>query len=420
VWIAWDGAAIVSESYDANTFQDGNPMDRIIWVLLIVLAAGVLLARSFDWGGFFARNFALLAFISFSLLSVAWSDFPLVAFKRWFRDLGNYLIVLVVLSDARPLVAVRAVFRRACYLWIPLSIVLIKYFPALGQEYDIWTGEAACHGVATSKNILGVICLVSGLFFFWDTMVRWSDRGQRRTRWIILVNMAFLAMTFWLLYKAQSATSTVCLALGALAVTAAQKQVFRRSPGLLKWLIPLAFFSYLIAAFAFDMNGQLAGAVGRDPTLTSRTTIWNLLLGMHTNPLLGVGYDSFWLGPRLEYIWPRVGAIGEAHNGFLELYLNLGIIGLLLLLGFFVSSYRKNFRDLSDQTALASFTVALWTIMPFYNVTEAAFRMHLMWVTFLFAAIPVCTRRKRSVETATWQHAKQLSPAAEEREEIAY
>jgi hypothetical protein len=38
--------------------------------------------------------------------------------------------------------------------------------------------------------------------------------------------------------------------------------------------------------------------------------------------------------------------------------------------------------------------------VPFYNVTEAAFRMHLMWVTFLFAAIPVCTPRKRAIENA--------------------
>jgi O-antigen ligase len=146
------------------------------------------------------------------------------------------------------------------------------------------------------------------------------------------------------------------------------------------------------------MNGRIAEAVGRNATLTSRTVIWPLLLGMHTNPWIGVGYDSFWEGSRLPFIWSKVGAIGEAHNGFLEVYLNIGLIGLFLLLAFFVSTYRKSLRDLTDRNGLAPFIAALWTMVPFYNVTEAAFRMHLMWVTFLFAAIPVGTLKKRAIE----------------------
>ena len=69
-----------------------------------------------------------MVFLLFALLSVLWSDFPLVALKRWFRDLGNYLVILVVLSDPRPLEAVRALLRRLCYLLIPLSILLVKYY----------------------------------------------------------------------------------------------------------------------------------------------------------------------------------------------------------------------------------------------------------------------------------------------------
>ena len=117
----------------AQALEEGNPVDRTISSVLILLAIGILMSRSFEWGSFFSRNFALMAFLSFALLSVCWSDFPFIAFKRWFRDLGNYLVILVALSDPRPLEAVRTVLRRLCYLLIPLSILLIKYYPHIEQ-----------------------------------------------------------------------------------------------------------------------------------------------------------------------------------------------------------------------------------------------------------------------------------------------
>jgi len=91
----------------------------------------------------------------------------LVSFKRWFRDLGNYIVILVVLSDPRPLEAVHTLLRRLCYLLIPLSILLIKYYSYLGRAYSEWTGAAEYIGAMTSKNMLGVVCLISGIFFFW-------------------------------------------------------------------------------------------------------------------------------------------------------------------------------------------------------------------------------------------------------------
>ncbi len=92
----------------AQALEEGNPLDRSIYFALILLAIGILMSRSFNWGGFFARNVALMAFLFFALLSVMWSDFPFITFKRWFRDLGNYLVILVaVVRSSVPLEAVR-------------------------------------------------------------------------------------------------------------------------------------------------------------------------------------------------------------------------------------------------------------------------------------------------------------------------
>ena len=240
--------------------------------------------------------------------------------------------------------------------------------------------------------MLGVMCLVSGLFFFWDTLTRWPERKQRRARRIILVNLAFLAMTLWLLTLAGSATSGVCLALGCLVVTATLNRTVQRHPTVLKVLIPGGICLYLMLAFGLgiDINAGLAGAVGRDPTLTGRTNIWKAVLSMHTNPLVGTGYESFWLGPRLKDVWAQTGSgINEAHDGYLEVYLNQGLVGIFLLGGFLTSSYRSITRGLSAFSSLGSLTLALWTILPFYNISESAFKGQLLWVIFLLGAIVV-------------------------------
>lgn len=405
IWMFIQGSRLPSQwlggqlGQASQALEEGNPLDRTVFLVLILLAIGILLSRSFQWGRFFTYNRALTAFLFFALVSVGWSDFPFVAFKRWFRDLGNYLVILVVLFEPRPLEAIRTLFRRLCYLLVPLSILLIKYYPQIGKQYSYWTGANMYVGVTTGKNLLGVVCLISGLFFLWDTIMRWPERRRGQAKRIILLNVVFLAMTLWLLNLASSVTARVCLALGCLVIAAAHSRLLKRHPVFLKVLIPASFFLYLILAFAFNLNGDLAGAVGKDPTLTDRTKIWSIVLSMHTNPLIGTGYESFWMGSRLAFFWEKgLGSINEAHNGFLEMYLNLGLIGLLLMVWFLIASYQTICKRLRPFSSLASFTLAIWITMLFYCVTEAGFRSGLMWLAFLVAGIAVPRRAENRVK----------------------
>jgi exopolysaccharide production protein ExoQ len=393
----WLGSEVGSA---AQAFEEGNPLDRTIFFVLILLAIGILISRSFNWGTFFARNLILVAFVSFALVSVLWSDFPLVTIKRWYRDLGNYLVILVVLSDSRPLEAVRALLRRLSYLLIPLSILMVKYYPQIGRHYSGWTGAVEYVGPTTGKNLLGVMCLISGIFFFWDTMTRWPERKERRTKRIIIVNFAFIAMTLWLLKLANSATSRVCLVIGCLVIVAAHNKWVKRHPRFLKVLLPACFCLYLLLALGFGVNADLARAVGRDPTLTDRTLIWKTLLAIDTNPIVGTGYESFWLGPRLQRVWQTIW-VNEAHNGYLEVYLNLGLIGLVLLVGFLAATYRNICKRLTPFSNLASLSLAFWLIILFYNVTEAAFKYHLIWVIFLLVCIAVPERLEKQLRSVT-------------------
>jgi exopolysaccharide production protein ExoQ len=377
----------VGTTASAAAYEEGDPLNRAVFLALTLVAIGILIARSFKWGDFFLRNLFLMAFLFFALMSIFWSDFPLITFKRWFRDLGAYLVMLVALSDPHPLEAVSTVLRRFCYLMIPLSILLVKYYPETGTSYDPWTGAPAAVGATTGKNSLGVACLVAGIFFFWDTVTRWSDRAERRTKRILFVNLAFIAMTGWLLHHANSATSTVCLAIGYFVIVVAATKVVRRHPTLLKVLIPTSFGSYVILAYCFNVNAYLVGAVGRNPTLTDRTFIWKTLFGMGTNPVIGTGYRSFFLGARLREFWQTFPGINEAHNGYLDLYLNLGIIGLVLFLGFLIASYRTIWERVRTAPPFASLGLAIWTVLLFYNVTEAAFNGGLLWLTLMLIGI---------------------------------
>jgi O-antigen ligase len=391
-------------SLDA-AYQDGHLLDRIVYLVFIGLAIAILMKRSVNVQDVLARNLALSLLLVYTLASVLWSDFPFIALKRWVRDLGHYLMVLVVLSDPRPAEAIQTVLRRLFYFLITLSIVFIKYYPDLGRSYSSWTGTALYQGVTTSKNTLGVLCLLSAIFFLWDTIGRWPARKERRTKKIIAVNIAFLGMTFWLLRLANSATSTACLMIACAIILYSQTRSMRRNPRHLKILLPTAVGILLFLEFAFEISTAVITALGRDTSLTGRTGLWTDLLGFAANPLLGEGYESFWLGARLEAIWQlHPFRPNQAHNGYLEIYLNLGIVGLCLLAAVMIQSCRRIYQRLATMPHFASLALAVWTVLLIASVTEAIFKFVLPWSAFLMLTIAPVTLGRQVVTAQRLTH----------------
>ena len=103
---------------------------------------------------FLNANGPILIYFLFCLMSIVWSDFPGVAFKRWTKAIGDVLMILIVVTDEQPVAALRRLFSRTGFLLIPLSLLLIKYYPSLGRGYDSWSGEQLFTGVTTNKNSL--------------------------------------------------------------------------------------------------------------------------------------------------------------------------------------------------------------------------------------------------------------------------
>ena len=261
----------------------------------------------------------------------------------------------------------------------------------MGVLYNPWSGAPQYVGATTSKNMLGAVCLIAGTFYFWDTLRRWSERNVPGRKRALLGNMALIAMTLWLLRLSSSATSTACLVIGCGVVVLLRGKWATAHPGAAAALIPVALSTYVVLELAFDLSDSIAVFLGRDPSLTGRTGIWSTLLAVGTNPIVGVGYQSFWLGDRMASVWDSLNTtfLNEAHNGYLEIYLSLGAVGVTLMVLIMLSSYWTISRHLAESPPYASLGLSLWSIMVVYNVSESAFGGSLLWTVFLLWSIVV-------------------------------
>lgn len=159
-----------------------------------------------------------------------------------------------------------------------------------------------------------------------------------------------------------------------------------RRPATVHLLVATILSASLFATFLDP--GALVGALGRDPTLHGRTVIWNQVLGMTANPLLGAGFESFWLGERLKKMWGMYyWHPNQAHNGYLEVFLNLGWVGIALFAVVLVMGYQNAVGAFRRDWRAGSLKLAFFVAAVAYNLTEATFKMtNPVWITFLWAA----------------------------------
>jgi O-antigen ligase len=142
------------------------------------------------------------------------------------------------------------------------------------------------------------------------------------------------------------------------------------------------------AVVFFNASPDTLKALGRDPTLTDRTEVWGLLLSLVRNPLLGTGFESFWLGERIQKIWTAYWwHPNQAHNGYLEVYLSLGWIGVTLLVVVLIAGYLNIIKGWRRNESTTGLMLAYFLVGIVYNFTEAAFfRMQApAWIFLLFA-----------------------------------
>ena len=398
VWLFINGSRPVSvwlqmrSTMELNDlYRDGSPLDALVWGTLLLAGLVVLARRVPRVGTLLRANLPIILFFLYCALSILWSDYPFIAFKRWVKALGDVTMILIVLTDENSVFAVRRFLTRAGFWLVPLSVLFIKYYPDLGRSYNPWKWTPMFSGVTLGKNLLGMTCLICGLGSLWCFLAAYrSPKGKQRTRHLV-AHGVILAMVIWLFWMANSMTSLSCFLIASAVMVLTSRRQAIPKPVFVHLLVTSVILVVVFALF-LDSGGSIVRSLGRDSTLTGRTQVWAAVLSVARNPLLGTGFESFWLGKRLEKVWEFIGpgskGLQEAHNGYLEVYLNLGWIGLTFLGVMIVTGYPKIVAAFRHSPELASLSLAYFIVGIIYNLTEAGFRMmDLIWISFLLAII---------------------------------
>ncbi|HKW16977.1 MAG TPA: O-antigen ligase family protein [Terriglobales bacterium] len=366
-----------------------SPFDATFFFVLLVLAVFVLLSRQRKVMSVLRGNGPLLLFYSYAAISMAWSDLPYVTLKHWTKGIEDVLMVLIVVSEDAPVLAMRRIFIRAGFLLIPLSVLVGVYYPIFGRRYTK-SGLPEFTGVSVQKNQLGQTCLIFGLGLLWCLFEAYRDRDRTnaalRRRLRLLSFGTTIGIVAWLLNRCHSLTSTVCLILGAGLIALAGRSSKGSKPARVHLLVAAALSIALIPLFVAP---TLVETVGRDTTFSGRTEIWSLLVNIVKHPLLGAGYETFLVGPRLTELVHVFGYdFQEAHNGYLEIYLNLGWIGVSLFAFVVIDGYRKIVAGLPSNPFAGSLRLALLVAVLIEGLSEAPFRMMTCtWFALLWAII---------------------------------
>ncbi len=371
----------------AEAYDQGNPIERNAYLFLIISGIIVLAQRAVRLNTFVACNKWLAVYYLFWLVSIVWAATSFLALKRLIKDAGYIVMVLVVLTDRNPYEAAKAVFTRCACVLVPLSVLFIRYYPELGRAYHV-TGEQMNTGVATQKNSLGILAAVCGLFLLWDLKTRIPS--TRRIRALIRLGpeLAMTGMAVWLLFVSHSSTSLLCGVIGTVLFVALNVDKIRKKiPRIEMYALGLfALYAWLDSAFNLT-EWIVVDVLNRDMTFTDRTIIWQTVLGLVENPVIGTGYGCFWSGERLTILYERFGIL-QAHNGYIDLYLNGGFVAIVLFAFLIWSSLQATKKDLKDGDELAVIRFVFIMITLIANFSEASFNKGgLFWMVFLLAVV---------------------------------
>lgn len=341
-------------------------------ILLLILRRPRLLLRQIAAVPWLAL-FALLA-----IASSAWSLDPLFTLRR---SLPFALAGLFGLYFAARFAPERqfAILRLTLLVAALATVALVLLDPSLGLDHS--AGHAAqWQGIFTQKNACGrIMVLATAVLLF---------AGR-----ITPFRIACLGLYFFLLARSGSRGAWIVEA--AILLFWIFLAIARRSGPRLRTVLALAAppCALALAGAGIAMYPRLAPLLGRDATLSGRTAIWHQVLHcVALRPWFGYGYDAFWRGmqgPSLQVSAAVHFVVVHAHNGFLEIALELGVAGLVLFSLSWLSAWRQlGFAWRRGEIQRLAWPAAVLVLIVLYDLDENTLLIHngLFWTLYVGSA----------------------------------
>jgi len=370
--------------------EQGLWFAQLLWAILFAAIIFIARKRFREVGRLAWDNKPFVLLLGWTCVSVIWSIDQQVTLRHFAALLassffGIYLALRYDLPGQLRLLSI------SLGIVIASSIVACVLFPDYAIDKTI-VEEPAWQGVVSHKNALGKLAILAILILTLYLL-------KRRRRVIVLTGIVLLSV---LVLLTTSKTALVYLVGGAVAFPFVR--AFQRNPARRKRVVlfALSLFGCLIGYIILNWE-NFVEALGKDPMLTGRFALWALsLTWIAQRPLTGYGYDAFWssyYGPaadvRAAVNWLLA---PHAHNGLINLLLDLGLVGVSFFgLTFVVAYWRALKLSKTSRTAEGIWPIAFLTFVFCYNLTEGSFmsRTDLFWILYVGVIFSLMANRSR-------------------------
>lgn len=370
---------------------EGSGLRQFVLVLLFLYATFTVVRFPERWQ-LLARAvpLGLAALLVYALASTLWSPERFVSFKRVVQLYGVALLGLALVVGGNGRYRLLRVVEPVLWLGMVLAVIAGAALP--GYAF----ADNGFRAFMATKNNFGQFAAVCALV---PVALLHAEPGRRRAPRLMLAVLGVAGLVL-------SRSATAALALAAVATVYLG---WRLARGLHRsWLAVLLALVLVLVTSLFgaglvlgfpsldELSRHLAKLIGRDVTLTGRAYLWELMLReVRHHPWFGTGYGGFWLGlegasGQIAYL-VKWGYPGQAHNGYLDILNELGVVGLGLLACFLAEHVRALARLRRTDPAQAAFHAALLVMVLVLNLAEAAIlrTTHFWWILLVASAMEV-------------------------------
>jgi exopolysaccharide production protein ExoQ len=369
---------LLVERGETFRLDDGHPLLRRLFMLIYALAVPFILLRWRSVGGVAVGNVGNLALVLLALTSTLWSVDPDLTLRRA-TALGLTTLLgwyLVAAFSVRGLLKILGFALGAALI---LSVVTVVVMP----QYGIASGatEGAWRGVFFHKNLLGKAAALAFLVY----VALWIGDGQkcRYAAGSILAALLIVMADSKSALLVTGATVTLVPFIFSLRHRAAH------TIPIISMAIVVAIATGLLITSSAETTLEL---LGREATLTGRVPLWRGIIDAGLpHAWLGTGYSAFWVEQSIgvAHVQDMAGWRARgSHSGFLDLWLELGLVGIAMVVIMSAHAVRRSVASLRrSQQFLDAFPAILIIFLLLYGITEGGIlkQNNLYWLMFVTA-----------------------------------